>query len=54
MEFIKGMRWRVGCIVPPTQFLFGTDYSFETTEAPANRIPDFRRTKDVMDMFRTL
>jgi len=29
----------VGCIVPPTQFLFGTDYSFETIEATANRFP---------------
>ena len=40
----------MGCIVPPTQFLFGTDYSFETIEATANLIPDLRLTKDVMDV----
>jgi predicted TIM-barrel fold metal-dependent hydrolase len=37
-------------LVPPTQFLFGTDYSPEPIESTMDNIPDLRLSKDVLDM----
>jgi len=37
-------------LVPPTQFLFGTDYSPEPIESTMDNIPDLHLSKDVLDM----
>jgi 6-methylsalicylate decarboxylase len=40
----------LAALVPPTQFLFGTDYSPEPVESTMDNIPDLHLSKDVLDM----
>ena len=40
----------LAALVPPTQFLFGTDYSPEPIESTMDNIPDLHLSKDVLDM----
>jgi 6-methylsalicylate decarboxylase len=40
----------MAALVPPSQFLFGTDYSPEPVESTMDLIPDLKLSKDVLDM----
>lgn len=45
------MPWAaLTALVPPTQYLFGTDYSPEPIESTVNLLPDLHLSKDVMEM----
>jgi len=45
------MPWAaLTALVPPSQYLFGTDYSPEPIESTMNLIPDLKLSKDVLEM----
>src|SRR5947208_16276555 len=45
------MPWAaLTALVPPTQYLFGTDYSAEPIESTVNEIPNLGISRDVLEM----
>jgi len=45
------MPWAaLTALVPPTQYLFGTDYSPEPIESTVNEIPKLGMSRDVLEM----
>jgi len=45
------MPWAaLTALVPPTQYLFGTDYSAEPIESTVNEIPNLGISRDVLEI----
>ena len=45
------MPWAaLTALVPPSQYLFGTDYALEPIESTVNEIPNLKIPRDVLEM----